>query len=67
MRRRKIGNAEIALAMELITEGVRKNIIAYGLGVHPNTLLTELKKAELEGMIKDERYRRIEWFKVQGS
>ena len=47
---RRIGNEEIALAMELRTEGVRWKIIAYGLGVAKSTIVSAVAKAKREGM-----------------
>ena len=49
---RKLGNAEIALAMELRVAGIRLNQIARGLSVTPDWLAERIKKAKREGMIK---------------
>ena len=46
----RLGDAEIALAMELRTEGVQWKLISYGLGVSDVALKKALKRAEQEGM-----------------
>ena len=51
-RRRKMGNAEIALAMELMNDGMSRKLIAYGLGVHQSTMYHAVRKAKREGMIR---------------
>ena len=51
----KLGNAEIALAMELRTEGVTWKVIARGLSVGTQYLVNRVRRAEREGMIQDKR------------
>ena len=50
---RKLGNTEIALAMELRGEGVRTKWIAKGLDVDPHYLARTLSRARRYGMIPD--------------
>jgi len=49
-RKRSLGNAELALAMELRTEGITWKLISYGLGVDPETLINRVSQVEREGM-----------------
>jgi len=51
-RRRQLGNAEIALAMELRSERVTWKLIAWGLGVSEETLTSRITKAKRDGMYK---------------
>ena len=46
----KLGNDEIALAMELRTEGICWKLIAWGLGCDTEHLINTVKKAKREGM-----------------
>jgi len=46
----KLGNNEIALAIELRQEGCTWKVIAYGLSVNPNFLCCAVNKAKREGM-----------------
>ncbi len=50
---RILTNADIALAMELRTEGLQFNHIATGLGVCPKTLRANLRHAEQHGYRKE--------------
>ena len=52
-RNSKLGNAEIAMTMELRTEGVPMKLIAYVLGVRADTLTSRILQAEREGMLEE--------------
>lgn len=54
---KKIGNNEIALAMELLTEGVKLKLIANEFGVQAGTLQVALCKARKVGMQHSENGR----------
>ena len=63
----KLGNRELALAMELRAEGCTWKIIARGLGVSPLTLPDAVKKAKREGMRESKRIRSTDYtFKYAG-
>ena len=51
-RPRLLGNAEIALAMELRTEGVRWKLIAYAFGVTEATMADTVRRAKRNGMLR---------------
>lgn len=53
MRPRKIGNQEIAFAMEMRTERITWKAIARGLGCHPDTIRDAVRQAEIFGMHRD--------------
>ena len=55
----KLNNAEIALAMELRTEGGSWKTIAYGVGVSLQYLFHSVEKAKREGMKVSARERRL--------
>jgi len=57
----KLGNRELALAMELRAEGCTWKVIAGGLGVSPLTLPDAVKKAKREGMRESKRIRRTNY------
>jgi hypothetical protein len=48
----QLTDTEVALAMELRTEGVSWKIIAYSLGTRADTLMKRVKKAQANGMQK---------------
>lgn len=48
---KRLGNAEIALAMELKSQGCRYSVIAWHLGVVPSTLWKSIWRARKEGMV----------------
>jgi len=49
-RNSRLGDAEIALAMELRSEGVSWKLIGYGLSVRPDTIHKAVRYAEKVGM-----------------
>ena len=49
-RKARLGNAELALAMELRTQSISWKLIAYGLNVEETHLIKRVARAQQEGM-----------------